>query len=139
MSTRTKKTEPFQSGQQSNARDKGESVKVTSNASNSPSADPATGIDHLRAALSTRGMPLLPSDNHVWTHTTRVEPVGAHYDPRQEYGAVTRTGAGQGVYSYGGAPDKKGGNALGKTMNRVGEKSGYPKGKKMSGGGGKHA
>lgn len=86
----------------------------------------------LYAALGTKGIPTLPSDTHVYTHTTRVEPVGAHYSPQGEFGKRKATGTGKGVYSYGGAPNrkgenplgsptnKKGDNALGKVMNKVG-------------------
>ena len=140
MSTRTAHTEPFHSGSSSASprEKKGESLKVTSNASQSPSADPATGIDHLSAALATR-TPLLPSDTHRYTHTTTIEPVGARYEPRGEFGHVKQEGKGRGVYSYGGASNKKGSNALGEAMNKVGEKSGYPNRGKQKGGGGRHA
>lgn len=121
MGTRYEGIENFKSGQQSNAKKNPEpKVKVISNASNSPSADPGTGVDHLGAALAHRGPPNLPSDNHIWTHTTRVEPVGAHYNPTGNYGSVKPTGTGKGVYSYGGAPNKKGDNPLGSNSNRKG-------------------
>lgn len=120
MSIKTVKTEPFHSGQQTNARGTREPVRKIANASQSPSADPASGVDHLSAVLAHRGPPNLPSDNHIWTHTTRIEPVGAHYTPHGEFGRVTRTGAGRGVYSYGGAPNRKGDNPLGSHSNRKG-------------------
>ena len=79
----------------------------------------------------------LPTDNHRWEHTSKVRPRGAHYSPAGQFGRTARTGAGRGVYSYGGnmhsarpshavpgnqnsrsgdnavghAPDRKGGNA----------------------------
>jgi hypothetical protein len=83
-------------------------------------------------------LPLLPSDNHTYTHTTTITPTGARYDPRGEFGSVSRVGAGRGVYDYGGNKNHKGENALGKAMNRVGQKSGYPVRGGKSGGGGKH-
>lgn len=121
MATRTQKIEPFKEGQNTNDH-KGYApkTKVVSNASSSRSADPGTGIDHLRAALSVRNQSL-PADNHVWTHTTRIEPAGAHYAPTGEFGKVARTGAGHGVYSYKGAPNRKGSNAVGSNSNRKGD------------------
>lgn len=133
MSVKTKHTESFHSGQNTNAKDKGEKVKIVSNASQSPSSDPATGVDHLRVALSHRDS-YIPSDTHIWSHTTTVTPIGAHYDPRGEFGKVAEKGKATGL---GGAPNRKGENALGKAMNKIGEKSGYPKGGKLSGVGGK--
>lgn len=135
MSERMQKTTPFKEGQQSNVHGKdAPKTKIVSNASQSPSADPATGVDHLTAALNTR-IPVLPSNTHIYTHTTRVEPIGAHYSPAGEFGRVSQQGKGRGVYSYGGAPNKKGDNALGKAMNKVGEKSGYKKFTPKGGGG----
>lgn len=121
MGTRMQKPEPFKEGQNTNDH-KGYApkVKVVSNASQSPSADPVTGVDHLRAALSVRGQ-VIPSDNHVWTHTTTVRPVGAHYSPAGSFGSVRPAGQHKGVYSYGGAQNKKGDNPLGSNKNRKGD------------------
>lgn len=124
MATRSQKIEPYKSGQSSNEHvDKTPPVKVNANMS---SLKDAGTQDGLHAALGHR-VPLLPSDHHVWTHTTTIEPVGARYTPMGEFGSRQPTGKGKGVYSYGGAPNKKGENALGKAMNKVGEKSGYKK------------
>lgn len=134
MTTRISTVTPYNSGSSSaSPRDKPTKVKVYSNASQQPSADPSTGVDHLSMALGHRGPPNLPSDNHIYTHTTTVRPVGADYSPAGSFGSVKRTGAGKGVYSYGGAPNtkgtnangsnpsnKSGSNALGRAMNKVG-------------------
>jgi hypothetical protein len=131
MTTRISTVTPYHSGSSSaSPREKPTKVKVKANTSSSYNSDTQ---GELHAALSHRGPPLLPSDNHIWTHTTRVEPVGAHYSPDGEFGHRTRTGAGKGVYSYGGAPNtkgenangsspsnKSGSNALGRAMNKVG-------------------
>lgn len=124
MATREQKVEPFKSGQNSAA--KGEPagpVKVKSNMSKTKNAGNG---DALHAMLASR-TPILPSDNHVYTHTTRVEPAGAHYSPRGEFGKVAETGKSSGVYDYGSAPDKKGDNPLGRALNKVGTQSGGKK------------
>lgn len=136
MATRQKPITPFQQGQSTNEHpDKTKTAKVNANMSDVRNSGTEGS---LHAALGHRGLPLLPSDNHVYTHTTTVKPVGAHYSPAGEFGKRKATGTGKGVYSYGGAPNKKGDNPLGKAMNKVGEKSGYKKLAKQSGGGGKH-
>jgi hypothetical protein len=130
MGTKMQSTTPFKEGQNTITRGKdAPKVKIFSNASQTPSADPATGVDHLSAALAHRGPPNLPSGTHKWTHTTTVEPVGANYASHVtgEFGRVAPKGQGQGVNSYGGAPNTKGDNPLGRAMNKVGEKSGYKK------------
>lgn len=127
MSVRTEKTTPFQGGQSTNDKQSGQKVSVKSNMSKTRDSGrnyPAS--DSLHASLGHK-TPMLPSDNHVWTHTTTITPVGAHYEPRGEFGSTPRQGAGKGVYDYGGNKNKKGDNALGKAMNKVGEKSGYKK------------
>lgn len=133
MTTRMKPITPYNSASSpASKREKGTSVKVKANMA--PVRN--SGIeDNLHAALGQH-KPTLPSDNHIWTHTTRVEPIGAHYGPHGEYGSRQRMGGGRGVYSYGGAPNtkgtnangsspsnKKGGNALGQAMNKVGTNS----------------
>lgn len=133
MATRTKPVTSFKSNQQTNVHEKAGSVKVKTNQSQLKNGGQADG---LHAALGHR-MPTLPSDHHIWTHTTTVTPIGAHYTPQGEFGSVARRGAGQGVYSYEGAPNKKGDSPLGRAMNNVGEKSGYPNEGKPRGGGGK--
>lgn len=135
MTVRIKETTPFQSGQQTNARGKADSVKIKSNMSKQKNSGNADG---LHTALGHRGPPLLPGDNHIVHYTTTVTPTGARYEPRGEFGHVEREGEGHGVYSYGGAPDHQGEDALGKALNKVGQKSGYPSKGKPSGGGGKH-
>lgn len=136
MATREQEVSRFHSSSgPSNEKEKPGKVKVTADMSsvrNSGTEGP------LFSALGHKGIPTLPSDTHVYTHTTRIEPVGARYEPRGEFGKRQATGKGKGVYSYGGAPNKKGENALGKAMNKVGEKSGYKNVGKQSGGGGKH-
>jgi hypothetical protein len=131
MAIRSQSTTPFKEGQNTIARGKdAPKVKVYSNASKGKSADPSGTSDILKTALATR-TPTLPSDNHIWTHTTRVEPVGVNYASHVtgEFGSVARKGKGQGVYSYGGAPNKKGDNAVGSNSNRKGDN---PLGKAMN-------
>jgi len=89
--------------------------------------------DPLHAALSAK-TPVLPRDEHTWTHSARIQPRGAHYHPAGEFGSRHRTGAGRSVYSYGGnrhsavpgnaigsPPNRRGGNAVGSPPNRIGE------------------
>jgi hypothetical protein len=89
--------------------------------------------DPLRKALGYHP-PLLPSDEHTWSHSKTSQSRGAHYNPAQQFGAMSRTGAGRGVYGYGGnkrsAPSanavpgrqnsRNGGNAVGSPPNRRG-------------------
>lgn len=133
MATKTEKTTPFQSGQQTNAKGKSESVPVKSNMSRVKNSGRG---DALHSALGHRDS-YIPSDNHIVHHTTTVTPMGAHYSPAGEFGTLSG-GSGYkatGMSSHTSAP---GDNALGMMMNKVGEKSGYPKGGKKRGGGGKH-
>lgn len=131
MATRGQAITPFQTsmGPSTEHDKKPDKVKVNANMSDVRNSGTEGA---LHAALSHRGMPEVPSDRHIWTHTTRVEPVGAHYTPHGEFGKRQATGTGRGVYSYGGAPnrkgdnplgsppDRKGDNPLGRAMNRVG-------------------
>lgn len=88
--------------------------------------------DHLAMAIG--GPPRLPRGNQIYRHTSSVKPRGAHYDPRGHFGSVARTGAGHGVYGYGGnvmsaipgnaignPPNRRGGNAIGSPPNRMGQ------------------
>lgn len=93
-------------------------VRVLSNASKMR----MSGIeDPLHAALGHRGPPVLPSDTHTWSHSGISRARGAHYNPSGEFGVRHRTGAGRGVYSYGGNRHSAvPGNAVGSPSNRVG-------------------
>jgi len=75
----------------------------------------------------------LPTDNHEYRPSSRVHPTGVHYHPAGEFGVTHRTGAGRGVYGYGGnrhsarpsnaignPPERHGGNAVGVPPNRHG-------------------
>lgn len=118
MTVRMKPITPYQEGQNtSNHMPEPKMAKVKANMS---AVRNSGNEDGLHAALMTRGMPLLPSDNHVWTHTTKVEPVGAHYSPSGEFGKRQATGMGKNGYNYGGAPNRKGDNPLGSNSNRKG-------------------
>lgn len=135
MATKTKTVEPYKSGQSTNDHEKPFPVKVKSNMSK----ERMGGVqDGLHAALG-RNMPMAPSDTHEWTQTTTVRPIGAHYEPRGEFGRVAKKHEPNSTYTYGPGSNRKGESALGKAMNRVGEKSGYKKGGRKSGGGGKGA
>lgn len=83
----------------------------------------------------------LPIDNHRYSHSTTSRPRGALYSPAGQFGSISRTGAGKGVYSYGGnrhsAPSanavpgrqnsRNGDNAVGHAPNRSGSNAvGYP-------------
>lgn len=76
----------------------------------------------------------LPKDNLHYSHSKTVRPRGALYSPAGAFGQTARTGAGRGVYSYGGnrhsAPSanavpgnqnsRSGDNAIGHAPNRHG-------------------
>lgn len=128
MGIRTQKFTPFQGGQQTGTRMPGESVKIgsdTSKMKRSAASDP------LRHALG--GFPPdIPNRYHL-AHPSKFHAKGANYNPAGEFGRVARTGAGRGVYSYGGnrhsapsanaigsPPNRKGQNALGSPPNRRG-------------------
>ena len=82
MANRTGHTEPFESGQQSNAKDKGEKVKIKSNVSKMRNAG---NPDPLADSLKGRDS-YIPSDNHTWTHSKTSKSGGAHYNPSGEFG-----------------------------------------------------
>lgn len=88
--------------------------------------------DPLRKALGYHP-PIIPSGMQPFSHSKTSRPTGAHYSPAGTFGKITRTGAGQGVYSYGGnqysavpgnaigsPPNRRGGNAVGVPPNRRG-------------------
>lgn len=139
MAIRHQEILPYKGGQNTTERTGKEAkVKVVSRVAGMHNS----GIepDSLHSALGVKHLsPLLPSDMTAWKHGTKVKPTGAHYNPTESFRKVTPTHspAGRG-YSYGGAPNKKGDSPLGRAMNKVGEKSGWPKSGKKSGGGGKH-
>ena len=99
---------------------KPEKVKVLSRVSGMHNS----GIepDTLHSALGLKNIPILPSDNTQYIHTRRVKPTGAHYNPTESYRKVKATQSRDGRgYSYGGAPNKKGDNPLGRNLNRKGD------------------
>lgn len=119
MATRMKSITKFNENTGSGyPESKPEKVKVHADMSEVRHSGIKSGLE---SALAHRGMPILPSDHHIWTHTTRVEPAGAHYSPMGEFGKREEIGKGRGVYSYGGAPNKQGENPLGHNLNREGE------------------
>lgn len=130
MTTKMEKTTPFKEGQNTNDH-KGDAPKAPIK-SNMSKVKGSGVSDALHAALSHRDS-YIPSDNHVITHTTRIEPAGAHYEPRGEFGRVQGRQAVPAT-SMKSHTSKPGQNALGKALNKVGQKSGYP-----AKGGGKHA
>jgi hypothetical protein len=132
MASRMQKVSPFQAGQSSNEKgDKNPSVKVRHDVSKEKHAG---GNGALKTALDG-GMAHNPARHTDFSHNEITVSVrGQNYNPAGEFGTVSRTGAGKGVYSYGGAPNKKGENALGHALGRSGEKSGYPKFTPKSGG-----
>lgn len=83
MSQRMSHTEPFQSGQQTNAKDKSEKVSVKSNMSKVRNAGQP---DPLAQALKGRQPPLLPADTHTFSHSKTSASRGAHYSPAGEFG-----------------------------------------------------
>lgn len=85
MTTRAKEITPYNSNSSSaDPKEKAGKVKVKANMSKAKNAGTE---DALHAALGHR-IPMLPSDNHIWTHTTTVTPVGAHYTPNREFGSL---------------------------------------------------
>jgi len=137
MPVRTQKTTPFKSGQTSNpAEKKGESVKVFSDTSKHKTS---AGHDPLLGSIAS-GIPELPNRYHLGDIVAEMHSGGVSYEPRGEFGKVAQRGKGQGVYSYGGAPNRKGENAVGSPPNR---KGGNALGRAMGkvgtkGGGGRH-
>lgn len=118
MTMRTRTIEPYKSGGNSNDHEKkGQTVKIRANMSGERNSGTEGA---LHTALAYRQQ-TLPSDNHIWTHTTRVEPAGERYTPAGEFGSRSAQGTGKGVYSYGGAPNKKGSNPLGSPPNKKGD------------------
>src|SRR5438105_8991551 len=85
MPERTGHTEPFQSGQNSAARDKGEKVSVKFNMSKSRNAG---APDPLSQALTGRSS-YTPRDMHPFSHGKASKPSGAHYRPAGEFGRPT--------------------------------------------------
>ena len=125
MSVKTLHTEPF-NGNSSSAdkkSTKGDPVRTVTNAS-SMKFSSQTPDDSLMAAFG-KGMQTLPSDQHIYRHTTEVIPVGAHYEPRGEFGKMKAKPGNKSHLDK--AMNKVGKNAVGSNSNRVGEKSGYPK------------
>lgn len=119
MAQRIQKTPPYNSA--SSSADKkektGPNVKVYADMSKerlSPGHDP------LHGSLSS-GIPDLPVRYHYGDTNIHVHAKGASYNPSGEFGKVKPVGKGRGVYSYGGAPNKKGDNPLGSPTNRKGD------------------
>lgn len=116
MPIHQKSVTPFQSNTGSGwPHEKGGSVTVKSDMSRHPTG-PAH--DPLKKAL-WGGLNVPPPKGHGLGRA-KFHPKGVNYNPAGEFGKVSRTGAGRGVYSYGSAPNRKGGNAVGNPPNRRG-------------------
>lgn len=128
MATKQQAITPYNSASSSaEKKEKAGSVKVQSNMSK------VRGDDQLFGSLGS-GIPELPSNRHLGDVHVHIHSSGVQYNPAGEFGKVAPKGKGQGVYSYGGAPNKKGDNPLGRALNKVGEKSGYKSFKPSAGG-----
>lgn len=129
------KTDLFNSGQYAE-EEQSEPVDKIANRSRMRSANKmrsgagVDGPDPLRQSLMSAGSKVYqathkaspPTDNHRWTHSSRVEPTGARYSPAGSFGRTARTGAGRGVYSYGGNRHSAiPGNAVGSPLGRRGD------------------
>lgn len=119
MPQRMQKITPFQQGQATNEHpDKTKSAPVTSEMQSTRKP----WDSGLMRAFGHKGMPpTLPTPKHMASSRTTPKPRGALYSPAGEFGKMRQTHTAKSTYSYGGAPNKKGDNALGKAMNRVGQ------------------
>jgi hypothetical protein len=127
MPERMGHTEPFQSGQQTNARDKGEKVPIKFKMAKERNIGQP---DPLAEAIKGRDS-YIPRDLHPFTHSKASKPGGAHYSPAGEYGrphgkfGSKATGMGSHTSRPGsnavGKPDGgRGGNPLGSPQNKQG-------------------
>jgi hypothetical protein len=85
MGERMGRTEPFNSGQQTNAKQSGEKVPVKfkmSKVRNAGQPDP------LAQAL-VKPPPIAPTDMHKFAHSKTSRAGGAHYNPAGEFGRPT--------------------------------------------------
>lgn len=110
-----KKTDPFNTGQYAE-EEKSENMDKIANRSRIRSANKmrsgagVDGHDPLRESLMAASPSIYrashkaspPTDHNRWSHSSSVSPRGAHYNPAGSFGRTARTGAGHGVYSYGG-------------------------------------
>lgn len=76
------RTEPFEGGQNSAAREPGEKTVLKSNMSKVRNAG---GPDPLKQALKGREG-YIPSGMHGFNHSKTSKPTGAHYNPAGEFG-----------------------------------------------------
>ena len=126
----------FQSGQKTNDKEAGYKVKEYNNVSKKRNVNQP---DPLKQVL-VKPPPQIPTDNHLWSHSKTPRPTGARYSPAGEFGrpkmgSLSKSKA-TGMSSH---DNKPGQNALGKAMNEVGSKVGYPHFTPRGGGGGKGA
>jgi len=82
MAEKAMMTEPFQSGQNTLARDKAEKTVLKNNMSKVRNAG---GPDPLAQALKGRDA-YIPSDMHTFRHSKTSKPTGVHYTPAGEFG-----------------------------------------------------
>ena len=117
MPSKPMHTEPFQSGQQTNAKDKGEKTKIKSNMSKERNAG---GPDPLSEAIAGRDS-YIPSGMHIFVQPS-FHPAGAHYTPMGEFGKPTMGGLNKtkATNSKQKGSNKKGESALGKALNQKG-------------------
>ena len=117
MPSKSMHTEPFQSGQQTNAKDKGEKTKLKSNMSKERNAG---SPDPLSQAIAGRDS-YLPSGMHIFVQPT-FHPAGAHYAPAGEFGKPTMGSLSKTKATNPGQKASKhnGESALGKALNNRG-------------------
>lgn len=114
----TIRTTPFHTG---NYAQPPTSEPVTKYANRSKMKGP--GSDALMAALSPKKA-TLPKDNMKWNPSKTPQPRGVLYNPEGAFGRMSRTGQGQGVYSYGpNMKSAKSSNAIGNHPNRKGSQT----------------
>jgi hypothetical protein len=82
MASKPMHTQPFQSGQNSAAKDKGEKTSLKSNMSKVRNAGQP---DPLSQALKGRDS-YIPSGMHSFNHSKTSKPSGASYNPAGEFG-----------------------------------------------------
>jgi hypothetical protein len=91
MPERMGRTEPFQSGQKTNDRDKGEKVPIKFKMAKSRNIGQP---DPLSEALKGRDS-YIPKDLHPFTHSKTSKSGGAHYNPAGEFGRPTTGSSGK--------------------------------------------